>query len=86
MKYFCQVRDFHKYCNGMAKQQWPNRTIIMITIICQKMQVVGWSVGRAGVPWGRGSVPLYLLDDNCDNIRTLARRNCRCLKIDDLNL
>ena len=42
--------------------------------------------GQGGGDMGAGTEPIYLLDDNCDNIRTLARRNCRCLKIDDLNL
>ena len=62
-----------------------NYSIIMINIICQKMLEVVVS-GQGGVACGRGTEPIYLLDDNCDNIRTLTRRNRRCLKIDDLNL
>ena len=42
-----------------------NYSIIMINIICQKMLEVVVS-GQGGVACGRGTEPIYLLDDNCD--------------------
>ena len=86
---FWLVRDFHKYCNGMAKQNDMSSMAESNYYYDYHYLSEDASGGqRAGRGWrgGRVAEPLYLLDDNCDNIRTLARRNRRCLKIDVLNL